>query len=140
MDSYQNAGMTRNPETQSSKSLEERAIIYVKHDNIQDRLRTIRERSRQVASSELIDVLDSAFALQEICFQGVVPSDQYIRLPRINYNMSERNPHLSNQRPDLGPVNVRTFRITPYQENIDSIFKAQYVGSVERAFPTRKPL
>ena len=34
MDSYQNAGMTRNPETQSSKSVDERAIIYVKHDNI----------------------------------------------------------------------------------------------------------
>jgi hypothetical protein len=34
MDSYQNAGITRNPETQSSKSLDERAIIYVKHDNI----------------------------------------------------------------------------------------------------------
>ena len=34
MDSYQNAGITRNPDTQSSKSLDERAIIYVKHDNI----------------------------------------------------------------------------------------------------------
>lgn len=34
MDSYQNAGITRNPEIQSSKSVDERAIIYVKHDNI----------------------------------------------------------------------------------------------------------
>lgn len=34
MDSYQNAGISRNPETQSSKSVDERAIIYVKHDNI----------------------------------------------------------------------------------------------------------
>jgi len=41
----------------------------------------------------------------------VIPDDQYISLPRIVYNLPEKNPHLSNQRNDGGRVNVREFRI-----------------------------
>ena len=62
-------------------------------------------------SEELVEALDSAYHLQEIQYRGAVPGDQYIKLPRIQYNITEKNPHLSNQRFEKGAVNVRAFRI-----------------------------
>lgn len=81
-----------------------------------DRLKNLREKSRQLASKELIQVLDSAYTLQEHVYHGAVPGDQYIKLPRVHYNITERSPHLGNQRLEKGPVNVRAFRIPTFRE------------------------
>jgi hypothetical protein len=109
-------------------------ILYIKHDNIMDRLKTLREKSHQIASKELINVLDSAFSLQEQVYHGVVPGDQYIKLPRIQYNSTERNPHLGHQRDEKGPVNVRAFRIPPLRERTDFLLRNAHQASMERAF------
>jgi hypothetical protein len=67
MDPYQQAGISsRNLVSSGLKTsgqAPDKAILYVKHDNIVDRLKTIRERSKNLASSELMDALDSSYAL-----------------------------------------------------------------------------
>ena len=54
----------------------------------------------------------------EVIYNGGVPEfSEYIKLPRIMYNLPEKNPHLSNQRPDGGAVNIRSFRIPKNPDN-----------------------
>jgi hypothetical protein len=69
-----------------------------------------------------MNVLDSAFMLQELSYPGVISGDKYIKLPRIQYNQAEKNAHLSSQRGEHGAVNVRAFRIPSQREGQDTMF------------------
>lgn len=114
--------------------------MILKNDALTNRLRTLRDRHKHFASAELMNVLDSAFMLQEMTYAGVISGDKYIKLPRIQYNEVEKNAHLSSQRGEQGAVNVRAFRIPSQREGQDSMLKSQYVASVERALPQRRAL
>lgn len=70
----------------------------------------------------------------------MISGDKYIKLPRIQYNQAEKNPHLSSQRGEHGALNVRAFRIPSQREGQETMLKSQYVASVERALPQRRAL
>ena len=50
-------------------------------------------------------------SFNELSFQGVIPEDQYLKLPRVLLNKPEVNPHLSNHHSEGGKIHIRSFRI-----------------------------
>ncbi len=54
------------------------------------------------------------------------------------YNLPEKSAHLSNQRPEGGRVNVRTFKIARRDSSngLEELMRKQFEGSIERATKT----
>ena len=85
-------------------------LSTIKYDKIEDKVRFMSVTSSS-QEPEKLKVRQNSVSLSGLLYQGVIPDDQYIKLPRVVYNLPEKNPHLSNQRIDGGRINVRDFKI-----------------------------
>jgi hypothetical protein len=88
----------------------------LKYDGILDKAQFMKRALHNGINRETLHVHESQLNLSELMFNGAIPDDQYIKLPRIMYNMPERNPHLSNHRPEKGKIHIRSFRIPKYPD------------------------
>eukprot|EP00347_Sterkiella_histriomuscorum_P014025 403362446 len=128
-----NQSNTRNhsqpPNVSNSLPIDYQSVISpMKYDTINDKVKFLELKSKKSLEKEKLR--DTSHYVSQLSYQGVIPDDQYITLPRIMYNMPEKNPHLSNQRQEGGRVNVRTFKIQQWKNDL---LKAQFFSSAERA-------
>ncbi|CDW76811.1 radial spoke head containing protein [Stylonychia lemnae] len=103
-------------------------LSSIKYDSINDKISFIERKQKR--SQEKEKLRNTSHYVSQLSYHGVIPDDQYITLPRIMYNLPEKNPHLSNQRVEGGRVNVRSFKIQKFQNDL---LKSQFQSSLERA-------